>query len=167
MTTLTSTDSRVVSFFNHYKETSKKRPSLYTAANAVVVTLPADLLDYANAAAGHSGFGSGARPVGIRKTVDNSGRVISQIFESVESLTKFINSSECNAHEYIETVRARHLGKSVKPTTDNRPANEVFFEKYTTNDAKALQAKFGRDMVISDFNTLTINEFELRYGLGL
>jgi hypothetical protein len=50
--------------------------------------------------------------------------------------------------------------------TDNRPANEAFFEKYTTNDAKSLQNKFGRGIVISDFNTLTINEFELRYGLS-
>jgi hypothetical protein len=165
MTTLTSTDPRVVSFFNHYVEASKKRPTLYTASKSVVVTLPGDLLDYANAAAGHSGFGAGARPVGIRKTFDNSATAIKKIFESTESLARFINSSECNAHEYIETVKAKHNAKSTKSATDDRPAIDAFFEKYTINDAKSLQVKFGREMVISDFNALTINEFELRYGL--
>lgn len=164
MTTLTATDPRVVNFYNHYHTTVIKRPSLYTAGlKSIVVTLPSELLDYANAAAGHSGFGAGARPVGIRRTVDNSGKVISAIFQSPDSLAKFINSSECNAAEYIETVRLRHASKS--STTDDRPANEVFFEKYTTNDAKALQLKFGKEMVIREFQILTINEFELRYGL--
>ncbi len=52
-----------------------------------------------------------------------------------------------------------------EPATDNRPVNEVFFNKYTMNDAKALQTKFGRDLVTREFNILTLNEFEMRFGL--
>jgi hypothetical protein len=89
------------------------------------------------------------------------------VFSSHEALASFINSSECNAAEYIEGVRAKHLARAskAKSATDDRPANEVFFEKYTPNDAKALQAKFTRELVLREFNILTINEFELRFGL--
>lgn len=166
---LTATDPRVVSFYDEYHRKAKTRPSLYLSSNnCLTIVLPSSLLDYANASAGHSGFGAGARPVGIRRSVDNSKGTITNVFSSHEALASFISSSECNAAEYIEGVRAKHLARAgkAKSATDDRPANEVFFEKYTTNDAKALQAKFTRELVLREFNILTINEFELRFGLA-
>lgn len=58
-------------------------------------------------------------------------------------------------------------GTKVKQTIsmDNRPARESFFSKYSQDVAKQLRTKFGSDMVRCEFDVLTINEFELRYGL--
>jgi hypothetical protein len=177
MTTLTSTDPRVVSFFNHYHEKVKSRPSLYTnqrdGNKGILVSLPRNLIDYAERTAGHHGFGQSAMPVGICRKVDNAKKSLTDIFSSTESLTKFINSSARDAEAYINEVRQRAPRSKIadklisKSTTDDRMVKDVFFEKYTINDAKTLQVKFGRNLVISDFNTLTINEFELRYGLGI
>ena len=60
----------------------------------ITVVLPKDLLEYSNASAGHSGFGSGARPVGIRRKVRNSEQALAAIFASEDSLTRFILESE-------------------------------------------------------------------------
>jgi hypothetical protein len=164
----------VKEMFDRYHKKVQTNPNLYTNArdrnSAVLVVLPKELLDYANRGAGHSGFAANARPVGIRRVVSDSASYLKNIFTSVESLKTFIESSECDADEYINEVKLRHAGitpskKSKVSTTDDRPVNETFFEKYTINDAKALQNKFGREMVLKDFNILTINEFELRYGL--
>jgi hypothetical protein len=165
----------VESMFNHYHTKVKTNPSLYTNRRdknkAILVVLPKELLDYANHSSGHSGFAAAARPVGIRRVVDDAKSALNQIFSSVASLTRFIESSECDAAEYIERIRrgegrsrtARKLVSTSK--TDDRLAKEVFFEKYSRDDAKALQAKFGYDLVVREFNILTINEFELRFGL--
>lgn len=176
-TTLTANDPRVVSFFNSYHRKIKTRPTLYTnkrdGNKGILVPLPRNLIDYAERTAGHHGFGQDAMPVGICRKVDNAEMALKSIFSSTDSLAKFINSSARDADAYIQEVRqraprSRIAGSLVsKSTTDDRMAKDVFFEKYTPNDAKALQAKFGREMVISDFNILTINEFELRYGLGI
>jgi hypothetical protein len=170
--TLTSTDPRVIDFYNAYHRKVKTRPTLYTnkrdGNNGILVPLPRDLITYAERTAGHHGFGQAAMPVGICRKVGNAKNALAEIFASTEALAKFINSSARDADAYITEVRERHAKKGSKVTksaTDDRPAVDAFFEKYTANDAKALRDKFGRDMVISDFNCLTINEFELRYGL--
>ena len=165
----------VKSLFDRYHRKIETNPKFYTSARwGAVVVLPKELLGYANRLAGHSGFASTARPIGIRRPVADPVSYLKKVFNSVESLKAFIASSECDAEEYINEVKKRHAsGLSYKKTvtkikkisTDNTPVNEVFFQKYTMNDAKALQNKFGRDMVIREFNLLTINEFELRYGL--
>lgn len=165
----------VQSMFNNYHTKVKSNPNLYTNRRdknkAIVVVLPKELLDYANHSSGHSGFVTNARPVGIRRVVDDAKSALSKIFSSVESLTRFIESSECDAAEHIERIRrgegksrtSRKLVSSSK--TDDRLANEVFFEKYNRDVAKSLQAKFGYDLVVREFGILTINEFELRFGL--
>ena len=161
----------VKSLFDRYHKKVQTNPRFYTSARwGAVVVLPKELLGYANRLAGHSGYASTARPIGIRRAVPNPVAFLKEVFSSVDSLRSFILSSECDAEEYINEVKRRHLGnmpakKANTALIDNRPANEVFFEKYTANDAAALRNKFGRDMVIREFNILSINEFELRYGL--
>ena len=80
-------------------------------------------------------------------------------------------SSECNAEEYVETVRMRHLGmKSTKKSklyvvTDDRPADKNFAVLYEKHDIKTIVKRFGRETCLQARKTLTINEFELRFGL--
>lgn len=73
----------------------------------------------------------------------------------------------------VELLNAR-LAKTSKSTSkrikkiismDNRPARESFFSKYSQDTAKQLRSKFGSDLVRREFDLLTINEFELRFGL--
>ena len=166
----------VEEFYNHYHTKVVARPELYVSTDTIInVILPNDLLEFANASAGHSGFGSGARARGIRRVVDNAGVAIKEIFESVDSLAQFLLSSECNADEYVEQVRARHFGMKFKAgkkmiivRTDDR---EVANNRRGVADAHGckvfidLGKKFGTEVVKRDIDTLTINEFELRYGL--
>jgi hypothetical protein len=165
--------NKVTDFFNHYHKKSISSPNLYVAHgnDAVNVILPNNLLEFANAAAGHSGFGSGARARGIRRSYVNAKSEIETIFSTVNTLADFLLSSECNAEEYVETVRMRHLGmKSTKKSklyvvTDDRPADKNFAVLYEKHDIKTIVKRFGRETCLQARKTLTINEFELRFGL--
>ena len=175
---VTANDPRVISFFNHYHAKVKKNPSLYTnkrdGSNAFVITLPASLIDFTERGAGHSGFGSSARPVGIRRVVQNSKVALANVFHSTDSLAALINSSACDGHEYIAEVKIRHAGqaparKSVKVTDDvtidNRPAKDFIVAKHGFPLIKELITKFGRAVVQTAHDTLTVNEYELRFGI--
>ncbi len=163
-------DQRVEAFLNHYQSKVQSHPNLYVSSNNQInVILPSSLLEYANAAAGHTGFGSGARARGIRQQVVNSLEAIQDIFASTENLATFLESSECNAEAYVRSVRMRHLGviesNPLLVKTDNRSADKYFkvlHEKYNINK---LATHFSRATVINARQSLTINEFELRFGL--
>ena len=153
----------VEAFYRHYQERSKTSPSLYRNSNTLItVVLPKDLLEYSNASAGHSGFGAGARPVGIRRAVKNAERTLAEIFSTPESLAKFIESSEGDGPAYVEGVRARHLASQ---TPKIPSAKEVFWKHYTKADLDAMRAKFGRDLVLQAYNTLNIEEFNSQFDL--
>lgn len=164
---------KVTDFFNHYHSKKITNPNLYVASgnDAVNVILPNNLLEFANAAAGHSGFGAGARARGIRRMCSNAKKEIASIFETIDTLADFLLSSECNADEYVETVRMRHLGmQSTKKTkfrvvTDERPADKNFVVLNEKYDMQELVKRFGREVCIQARKNLTINEFELRFGL--
>lgn len=163
-------DPKILAFYHHYHQRSRQRPTLYISGpRMITVVLPQDLLEYANAAAGHSGFGAGARAVGIRRQVSDARRAIADVFATPESLARFLESSECDAREYVESVRARHLSRPVKigqrAQTDDRPAERCFDELYARYDVPALVARYGRDVVAQARRYLTVNEFQLRFGL--
>lgn len=158
----------VESFYNDYHAKVQSRPDLYVSAQDVLtVTLPSTLLEYANASAGHSGFGSGARPVGIRRSVTNARQARDDIFSSVEALEKFILSSECNAEEYMNSVRERHFKLAGVQTDDRLVASNriVVADKHGKNIFIKLGEIFNREQVQTAIDKLTINEFELRFGL--
>lgn len=168
MTKLTANNPYVIQLFNTYHERIKTRPHLFNNGNMITVGLPAELLDYANAAAGHSGFGSGARPVGIRVTVDDSTKALKDIFSSCDSLVKFINASECNAAEYIQRVRERYSSKPSANaiTIDTRMVKDVFYEVgYDFATIQKLREVFGADTVKRDWDNLQVTEFQLRYAI--
>ena len=171
---LTASDSRVISFHQYFHNKVKRSPSLYLHTNStdtITITLPANLLDFANAAAGHSGFGSGARPIGIRLSNVNPKVFRDKVFSSVESTANFLNSSACDAAVYIETVRARHLAKVSKVSknsveTDDRLAKDFITAKWGFSTIMGLVHKFGRPTVEQARDKLTCNEYELRFGLS-
>ena len=157
----------VETLFNHYHKKSATKPNFYASIeNCVTVTLPQELLGFANAAAGHSGFGAGARPVGIRRNCVNSKETIKEIFSSVDSLAEFIMSSECNAEEYIQNIKRKHAKKAASGVAiDDRPADSNFSVVLKKVNVQELVAKFGKEALLQARKVLTINEFELRFGI--
>lgn len=154
----------VETFFRHYHVTKTKRPNLYrTSDDIVTVVLPADLIEFSNAAAGHSGFGAGARPVGIRRAVRDSDAALSEIFDSPDSLEQFIISSECDGVRHVEEVRLRHDAAAM-PRLEPM-VNEVFWKRYNKDVMQHLVSKFGKDTVQQSYSVLTIGEFQSRFGL--
>jgi len=163
-------DYRITSFFNRYHQKVLNNPTLYVSGDSTVnVILPSDLLEYANAAAGHTGFGSGARARGIRQQVKNANLAIKDIFNSIDSLITFLESSECNAEAYIQGIKEKHQSVTVKNqslvSVDNRSADQHFKLLHAKIDINRLVLKFGYDVVLEARKLLTINEFELRFGV--
>ena len=148
----------IVDFYNDFHRKVQSRPGLYISGNhSLDVILPNDLIDYANAASGHSGFGSGARARGIRRETSNPEKLRAEIFSSPEALERFLESSEKNADAYIATVRARHLSQSIpKPIM----AKDEFWNRYNKDDLARIVAIFGRQRVQAAYNTATIEAFE-------
>lgn len=166
--------NEVSKFRKHYEEAVLKRPSLYTAGKTGInIVLPNGLLNYAEAAAGHSGYGAGARPVGIRRDVKDARAELARIFSSDEELARFILSSACDFdHEGLKNgtlvTRRVNTGKqkrTVKITLNNEEARKVFWTKQDKTSYDAMTAKYGKGCVDNDLMKLTWNEFDLRYGM--
>ena len=157
-------DQRIIDFYNRYQTRKQSYPTLYESGKEQInVILPNNLLEYANASAGHSGFGAGARARGIRRQVTNSAVALSQIFSSPESLLKFLESSEQNAEAYVESVKAKHL--ALAQVKVDPKASDEFWNRYGKNELQDLVAKFGKATVQQAYTTLTITEFENMFGL--
>ena len=156
----------VAALRTHYLTKVKAQPSLYASGNYINVVLPTELKDYANAAAG-TGVGETHTPVGIRVRSSNPAVELAAIFESVESLAKFIASSECNAHIAVERAVARQTNKKQKRAiVDSRLANAAWTEILKKHNVQELAARFSKETVIAARKSLTVNEFELRFGLA-
>ena len=156
----------VASFHRHYTESVLKNPDLYrNSDDMITVVLPKDLLDYSNASAGHSGFGSGARPVGIRRKVRNSQQALAEIFADVNSLSKFIEESECDGPAMVEEIKRRHAERSI-PRTVMAADADGFWHRYSKDTMIAIKAKIkDHTQLTQDFRTLTLEAFEIKYGL--
>lgn len=153
--------------------------------NMIQVELPHSLADFAEAAAGHSGFGSGAYPKGIRRVVDNPYAEISRIFSSYETMKAFILTSECNAGPYMEEVRRRHKRIADEQATkvaaakqainnrgepgytgdDNLPAKGNFVACYGIKQRDILVRVYGLSMFKNAFYNLTLGEMADHFGL--
>ena len=155
--------------------TNRKSTSGYfyvTGDNSVQVVMPLELLEFSNS---RSGTMSGIRPVGIRgdkcNTAGEAADKVADIFSSVESLTQFITNSEADIDpEIIEICKNTRIsfGKVKTIITDDRKVTNnrgALAKTHGDTVFLDLALKFGRDIVKHDMNTLTINEFELRYGL--
>ena len=168
-------DNKVSEFFNDYHRKVKSNPDLYAKnEDHLTVVLPQTLLEYSNAAAGHSGFGSGARAIGIRLRSANPRLLRDKVMSSIGALTDFILSSDRSGPAYVNTVRARHLGttksKFVQMVTDDRLINSkggrsAMLIKFGAQVFIQLGRKYGRDTVKNDIECLTVHEFATRYAI--
>jgi hypothetical protein len=159
-------ETAVAAFHRHYQESVETRPDLYrNGDDMITVVLPKDLLEYSNASAGHSGFGSGARPVGIRRKVRNSEQALAAIFASEDSLGRFILESERDGPAMVEEIKRRHIEKSTpKPVMTS--GADGFWSKYSKEDmAKIKTAIKDQKQLVEDFKTMTLADFEIKYKL--
>lgn len=170
---LQSTDTRVQNFLEfvqskpknsdgHYIGSTQNESGLLYVINGreamIQVWLPMDLIDYANAAAGSSGDRAvGIRVKGYRSTQQAADEIV-RIFSSADNLAKFINSSECDYAGYHAAKLARK--QALVPTQ----ASELFWTKYTKEDMANLRARV-KDAkgLVSDYQTMTMTEFESKY----
>ena len=178
----TTTMNDVAEFRSHYLKAVAKNPSLYVNSNSMyTIVLPTELLEFAEAGAGHSGFGAGARPIGIRRHSDNAAKEVANIFSSDESLYKFIMASEKDYKTQSFMNRVNNVRSSKKQRTitvsgstlkisvpmPNRSINEqkgVFEQMRKIYDIDGLYTKFGAEHV-TNARRLTPQEFVDHFGL--
>lgn len=163
----------VTEFRKSYIRRAAAKPSLYiNGPMTVTVGLPAELLEYANAAAGHSGYGSGARPCGIRKTVANPKQFLSQIFQSDESFISFLMTSEKDFYTVFNVNGTRKNTKTKKVSQSEIvvaapfvPAKDAYWTKYSGQELSFLRNKYGVDLVSRAMTMLTLTEMENLFGM--
>jgi hypothetical protein len=169
MTKLTDAQVRIAAQHrDYYLRRSAIRPSLYvTNDNTITVGLPIELLEFANRAAGHSGYNAGARAVGIRKTVSNANVAIRQIFDSVESLVRFIESSECDYEYPVGAGDVKVARKAIEKAPEVKfvAAREEFWSKFNADTLKGLRAKYGTELVNTAMEKLTLTEMQNLFGM--
>jgi len=154
----------VTTFFNDYHTAVASKSDLYVNSNdQFTIVLPQELLEFAEAGAGHSGFGTGARPVGIRRTSVNAKNEVTVIFSTVETLAKFILTSKKNADNDALSARKNNVTTTVVKM-NNTEARKVFWDKADKAKYDEMTVKYGKKTVDNDLMTLTWNEFDLRYG---
>jgi len=169
--TVLASDLRVIDFYNAMQSKPRNEKGqfigrvdnetglLYVIGNSYIqVWLPMNLIEYANAAAGSD---KGTRPVGIRvggfKSANDAANELINIFSSPETLAKFINQSEADYHTVYSVFQIK---------TDERTANDAWSDIYSKYNVKELAAQYGREVVLQARKLLTVNEFELRFGLA-
>jgi hypothetical protein len=128
--------------------------------NTIQVVLTPELFEFSEAAAGVMGYG--ARPVGIRRSVNDAHKTMDSIMESAESLEQFILSSDCSGPAYAESVRERR--NNPKKAIMASDANQGFWHKYGKDEMARIKAKFAdRQQLINDFQSMTLDAFEEKY----
>lgn len=169
MIKLTETQVRIAAEHrDYYLRRSAIRPTLYvTNDTTITVGLPNALLDFANRAAGHSGYNAGARAVGIRKTVSNAHVAIREIFNSVDSLVRFIESSECDYEHPAGIGHVEVTRKNIEKTPEIKfvPARAEFWGKYNADTLKGLRVKYGTELVNTAMEKLTLTEMQNLFGM--
>ena len=130
----------------------------------VQVVLTEELFDYSEAAAGVMGYG--ARPVGIRRTVDDAVAAIDRIMSTPESLAEFILTSDGSGPGYCAQVRERHHARQNRVIMA-ADAQDGFWGKYTKEHMNSLRARVkNQAQLIKDYQTMTMEQFEERYELA-
>lgn len=81
-------------------------------------------------------------------------------FEALE-----FNGQVAKTSSKPKTFKARVMKPKAVATIDDRSADKFFEVLFSKYDIQALVKKFGRDVVLTARKVLTINEFEMRFGL--
>jgi hypothetical protein len=162
----------VAEFRSTYNEDVVTNPTKYAKTPGMIcMSLPNNLKEFCNAAAGTGGIGEYCGPVGIRVKSDNNVAELAEIFASDDNLAAFLLSSDCNADEAVRAAVARQIArgeytpkkKSTVVKTDDRPVDTVFGEITKLPAFKEALARFGQAAMIADRKVLTVNEYKLRY----
>jgi len=180
ITKLNSSDTRVISHYEHCVNYVKSKPSAYLPDNkSFNLSLKTTLIEYANKSAGNHGVTSNFAPVGIRVKCDDSASLRDSVLSSIESFTNFLNSSECNAKEYCDRLREIHASgkssksKASKVKVDTRMAKDAIYAIHGDVKGfkilKSIQSAYfntkERAAVMTKlFNETPLCEIELTYG---
>lgn len=162
-------------FYDEYHRKIIKNPNLYRSTDTTVtIILPSYLLQFAEHASGHSGFGCGARPLGIRRHQVNSNVFLRDVFSSVEALYNFILTSACDAFDH-KTGRmlppsnnkgATQNDKSKSDSMDQMLAKNIIYKVYSVDQLSYLKTRYG----VSEFNRVkdnhTLAEFKKFFNIG-
>ncbi len=131
-------------------------------ATTVQIVLTEPLFEYSEAAAGVMGYG--ARPVGIRRRVDDAFRAMDEIMQTPESLQAFIETSDRTGPGYCLEVQQRHQRPS-KPIMANDP-DRGFWSRYNKQTLQELYTRVkDKDRLKQAFQTMTLADFEAEYEL--
>ncbi len=138
-------------------------------------------VEYHNKAAGRhksTGIVNGYRIEGItgceatgRSAVEVAADILADALTDLASFQAFLETSPCDAYEGALPILTRKAGRNVSEivkAVDERLVRDnvsLVAKKFGKRIMLELAEKFGRDTVKTDRDTLTINEFELRYGL--
>ena len=165
----------VAKFHAQFHRKVRNNPTLYRSTDTTVtIILPKYLLQFAEYASGHSGFKFGARPLGLRRHQVNSSRFIAEVFASVESLYKFIQSSACDAYDHQTGAMIPPPNKNnqtiTKPIANNVvaefvPAKNDYWGKYSAPELSFLRNKYGSDLVTRAMTLLSLTEMENLFGM--
>jgi hypothetical protein len=154
--------------WNNYHKKTKTNPSLYTNQRdgnyGILISLPKELIEWAERTAGHHGFPE-ASPVGICRKVPNAKKALLEIFESPETLERFIRSSACDGLEYCGEINAERKLRGIK-TSKPLMAKDEFWNRYTKEVLAQLVTQYGRTIVQTAYTNLTIDEFEAQFNLS-
>jgi len=172
---ITASDPRVKAWYDHVQLLPRDNHGRFIAGNAcngngflyvignpkqgwgIQPWLPQDLMEFANARSGTSGD----RPVGIRimgfDSVEQAADRIADIFDSPESISEFLNSSDCD----YGAAPLRQKASKVPMALDE------FWKKYDKDMARALSEKYGTAVVRAALETSTLAEFEIKFELDL
>ena len=152
-----------------YLERSTIDPNFYRGDNHINVGLPIELIEFCNAAGGHSGYSSGARPTGIRYTVDNPAKVLAEIFESDDSFARFISGSDKSGPEHCAKLyeEYKRTNNIIQVDPLDRPMCEFNLEElYGKGTIAHLRAKYPNTS-LEEYKILTRREYEARYALAV
>lgn len=131
--------------------------------NTIQIVLTSELFDFSEASAGVMGYG--ARPVGIRRTVNDAHRTMDSIMESPETLAQFILTSDRSGPAHADAVRERRTAQTSVPAASD--PDQGFWSKYGRDElARIKAANKDHQQLVTDFRSMTLVEFEEKYMLA-
>ena len=152
--------------FDNYHKKVTVAPNLYVQKDYIQVYLPKELHEFANASAGRNNRG----PIGIRVYCDNPHREISRVFSSLESLERFIYSSERNAIQDVVVGGVKVRARISKPRRPHAASfRKWFWENHDKQDLEALKRRVDvtelRQTFDKKLSTNDLEELKLKFNL--
>lgn len=114
-------------------------------------------------------------PIAIDREIQANGGVYDDfpadlytlpIFTSLKDAQKIVNDKIAEKRENsARVVKKQSTKRKASLQVNNAPVDKYWAELYEKYNIPALAVKFGKDAIITSRKFLTVNEFELRFGL--